>query len=100
MLKQWLRHGGVLVAFTLQPALRCQEKPLNVNVSVSTGYYSSTTRGEVNHSLSFVPLGARFEMGGYYLSPDLLSFSAQPELNLGPQASNPANCLRDFREGF
>jgi hypothetical protein len=59
-----------------------------VNGTFSTGYYSSTTRGEANQSLSFVPVGARFDMGGYYLSPDLLSFSAQPELNFGPQASD------------
>jgi hypothetical protein len=26
-------------------------------------------------------------MNGYYLTPDLISFSAQPELNLGPQAT-------------
>src|SRR4029077_12673279 len=54
----------------------------------STGYYNTVTRGEANQSLSFVPIGARFDIGGYYLSPDLLSFSAQPELNLGPQASD------------
>ena len=88
MLKQRLCYSVVLSAFAVPLALRSQEKPLSISGTISTGYYNTITRGEANQSLSFVPIGARFEMGGYYLSPDLLSFSAQPELNLGPQASD------------
>ncbi len=87
MLKRWLDYG-FLAALALAPALRCQERPLAVTGTFSTGYYNTSTRGEANQSLSFVPFGARFDMGGYYLSPDLVSFSAQPELNFGPQASD------------
>jgi len=64
-----------------------QEKPLSVSTTVYTGYYSTETRGEVNQSLQFVPVGARFDIMGYILSPDLLTFSAQPEVSAGPQAS-------------
>jgi hypothetical protein len=88
MLKQRLCYVVVLSVFAVPLVLRSQEKPLSVSGTISTGYYNTTTRGEANQSLSFVPIGAKFEMGGYYLSPDLLSFSAQPELNLGPQASD------------
>src|SRR6202035_1148049 len=88
MLKQLLVYGVVLATFAVPLVLRSQEKPLSISGTISTGYYNSITRGEANQSLSFVPIGARFEMGGYYLSPDLLSFSAQPELNFGPQASD------------
>ena len=45
------------------------------------------TRGEANQSLHFVPFGAKFDINGFLLSPDLLSFSAQPEVSAGPQAS-------------
>jgi hypothetical protein len=88
MLKQRLCYLGVLAAFVVPLVLRSQEKPLTINGTFSTGYYNTSTRGEANQSLSFVPVGARFDMGGYFLSPDLLSFSAQPELNFGPQASD------------
>src|SRR5581483_10267907 len=81
------RSCGVL-AVVLPLLLRAQEKPLSVNGTVTTGYYSTTSRGETNQSVSFAPVGARFEMSGYYLSPELLSFSAQPEVNVGPQASD------------
>ena len=80
--------GGVLAALAVPLVLRGQEKPLAVSGTFSTGYYNTTTRGEANQSVSFVPVGARFDMSGYYLSPDLLSVSARPELNLGPQASD------------
>ena len=66
---------------------RGQERPLSVTGTFSTGYYDSQTRGEANQSLQFVPFGARFDINGFYLSPDFLSFSAQPELGIGPQAS-------------
>jgi hypothetical protein len=88
MLKQQLCYVVVLSVFAVPLVLHSQEKPLSVNGTISTGYYNSITRGEANQSLSFVPIGARFEMSGYYMSPDLLTFSAQPELNLGPQASD------------
>ncbi|MDP2997272.1 MAG: hypothetical protein Q8N47_07280 [Bryobacterales bacterium] len=87
MLKQRMCYGGILAAFAVSLVLRGQEKPLTVSGTFSTGYYNTTTRGEANQSVSFVPLGARFDMSSYFLSPDLLSVSAQPELNLGPQAS-------------
>lgn len=88
MLKQQLCYVVVLSVFAVPLVVRSQEKPLTINGTISTGYYNTTTRGEASQSLSFVPIGARFDMGGYYLSPDLLSFSAQPELNFGPQASD------------
>ncbi|HXB67613.1 MAG TPA: hypothetical protein VNY05_05185 [Candidatus Acidoferrales bacterium] len=88
MLKQWSCYSVVLAAFASPLMLRSQEQPLSINGIFSTGYYNTTTRGEASQSLSFVPVGARFEMSGYYHSPDLLSFSAQPELNFGPQASD------------
>ncbi len=64
-----------------------QEKPLQVTGTFSTGYYSTSSRGDVNEDVRFVPLGAKFDINGWLLSPDFLSFSAQPQLNLGPQAS-------------
>lgn len=64
-----------------------QDRPLTTTGTFSTGYYNSVTRGEASQSLQFVPFGARFDINGYYLSPDFLSFSAQPELGIGPQAS-------------
>jgi len=88
MLKQRMCYGAVLAAFAVPLVLRGQEKPLRVSGTFFTGYYNTTTRGEANQSVSFVPVGARFDMNGYYLSPDLLSVSAQPELTLGPQASD------------
>ncbi len=86
---KWRGGGGlaVLAALAFAPLVRGQERPLNVNGTFTTGYYSTTTRGEANQSLNFVPVGARFEITGYYKSADFLNFSAEPELNLGPQAS-------------
>ena len=69
------------------PALHAQDQPLSVRGTIATGYYNTVTRGASNQSLSFVPLGARFEITGYYKSADFLNFTAQPELNVGPQAS-------------
>ncbi len=77
----------ILAAVAFPLALHGQEKPLNISTTISTGYYSTTERGDVNDSLSFVPLGARFEVSGFCMSPDILTFTAEPELNLGPQAS-------------
>jgi len=88
MLRKRLCYGGVLAALAAPVALRSQEKPLSVVGTVTTGYYNTATRGEANQSLSFAPFGARFDMSGYFMSPDLLNFSAQPELNAGPQASD------------
>ena len=76
-----------LAALAIPAVLHGQEQPLSVMGTFSTGYYTTTTRGDANQSLDFVPFGARFDISGYYLSPDLLSFSAQPELGVGPQAS-------------
>src|SRR5579863_8694455 len=87
MSKKRLRLSGLLIAFTVRFALSQEQSPLRVSGIFSTGYYATTTRGEANQSLSFIPVGSRFDMSGYYLTPDLLSFSAQPELNFGPQAT-------------
>jgi len=78
-------HTCLLVAVPL--VLPGQERPLSVTGTFSTGYYNSETRGQANQSLEFVPFGARFDINGFYLSPDFLMFSAQPELGIGPQAS-------------
>jgi len=67
--------------------LHAQERPLQVNGVFSTGFYSSYTHDDVNQKLSFVPVGAQFNITGYWMMPDFLSFTAQPELNYGPQAS-------------
>lgn len=73
--------------FALPLALCAQERPLSIYTTVYTGYYETTTRGQVNQSLQFFPLGASFDINGFLLSPDLLMFSVQPEVALGPQAS-------------
>jgi len=65
-----------------------QETPLNVNATYSTGFYSTYSRDVTDHSLNFVPFGAKFDVSGYWMMPDFLSFTAQPELNVGPQASD------------
>jgi hypothetical protein len=90
MISMLQRSGfcGFVAALWIPLAVSGQEKPLNVNGTFSTGYYNTTTRGEANQSANFVPVGARFEVEGYYATPELLSFSAQPELNYGPQASD------------
>lgn len=87
MIERRLRCGGVLAVLAMASALPGQDQPLSVRGTFATGYYNTSTRGEANQSLSFVPVGARFEITGYYKSADFLNFSAEPELNLGPQAS-------------
>jgi hypothetical protein len=61
---------------------------LSVTGTFSTGFYSTTTRGEAHQSTRFAPVEARFELSGYYLSPDLVSYWVQPQINAGPQASD------------
>lgn len=63
------------------------ESPIRIDTTVSSGYYNTYSRGEANQAVSFVPLGAKFDINGSFLSPDLMTYSLQPELNLGPQAS-------------
>jgi len=82
-----LKTCASLIVVAVPLALRGQERPVTATGTISTGYYSSDTRGEANQSLQFVPFGARFDINGYYLSPDFISYSAQPELGYGPQAS-------------
>ena len=83
-----LRFGGVLAVLAAPLVLHGQEKPLTASGTFSTGYYNAITRGDANQSLSFVPVGARVDLSGYVVSPDLLNFSMQPEVTLGPQASD------------
>lgn len=87
MSSNWLSFGGVLTVLAAPLLLRCQEQPLTVNGTFSTGYYNTTTHGDANQSISFVPAQAKFELSGYLMTPELLSFSAHPQVNLGPQAS-------------
>ena len=65
-------------------------KPLTIDATFTTGYYNTYTRGGGNEAqqLSFVPAGAAFNINGYYLSPELLDYSIQPEFNASPQASD------------
>ncbi len=85
--KRWCLYG--VAAGLMLPVVLCgQEQPLSIWGTFSTGYYNTKTRGDENQSLHFVPFGARFDVNGYLLSPDLLTFSVQPELNAGPQASD------------
>jgi hypothetical protein len=83
---------GTIVAAALLCALSVrvlgQEKPLSIDAIYSTGFYSTYTRDVTDHSLNFVPFGSKFDVKGYVLMPDFLSFTAQPELNVGPQASD------------
>lgn len=72
---------------TLSSVASAQERPVTVFSTFYTGFYSTSTRGDANQSLSFVPFGAKFDINGYLLSPDLISYSVQPELAAGPQAS-------------
>ncbi|MEQ1947345.1 MAG: hypothetical protein ABL995_09150 [Bryobacteraceae bacterium] len=67
--------------------LCAQEQPLRITGTFSTGFYSSYTRDEVNQKIAFVPVGSVFNITGYYMTPDLVTFTAQPELNFGPQAT-------------
>jgi hypothetical protein len=75
-------------ALALSISARAQENPLNISATVYSGFYTTSTKGQANQSLTFVPLGARFDIEGFLLSPDLLWYSFQPELALGPQASD------------
>ncbi len=70
--------------------LSAQEKPLTINSTFSTGFYSAYTHGGGNgsQSIRFVPVGTKFDINGYFITPDLLSVSVQPELHAGPQASD------------
>lgn len=79
--------AGMIAAFSLPPALPGQEQPLSVTGTFSTGYYSTSTSGDASQRLNFVPFGARFDASGFLVSPDLLMYSVQPEVNVGPQAS-------------
>jgi len=80
-------NAVALLVTGLQMA-RGQEKPLTVDAKFSSGYYNTYTRGDTNQSINFVPVGATFDINGYYMMPDLLNFWIQPELNYGPQASD------------
>jgi hypothetical protein len=64
--------------------------PLTISGMLSSGYYSSYTRGggNGNHTVNFVPAGAAFDISGYYRTPDLLDYLVQPEINAGSQASD------------
>lgn len=87
MVTKGIWYGAAFGLGLLASGLRAQERPLNVRGTFSTGYYFTSARSETSQSLSFVPFGARFDVTGFYRTPDLLYFSAQPELNVGPQAS-------------
>lgn len=77
----------LLAALAIAAGLHAQEQPLRVNGTFFTGFYNTVTRGDADQSVSFIPVGARFDINGFLFSPDLISFSAQPELTEGPQAS-------------
>jgi hypothetical protein len=64
--------------------------PLTIKGNFSTGFYNSFSRGgsNRNRSIIFMPAGASFDINGYYLKPDLLNYSIQPELYAGAQASD------------
>lgn len=76
------------------PAPRQRESsmtnPLSINATLTSGIYSTYTRGGGNPSqhLEFVPAGATFDINGFYLTPDFIDYWVQPELNAGPQASD------------
>ena len=64
--------------------------PVSITGTLSTGYYSSYSRGGGNNDqqVGFVPAGATFDFKGFYLSPDLIDYSFKTELNAGAQASD------------
>jgi hypothetical protein len=64
--------------------------PLSITGTLSTGYYSSFTRGggDEDRKISFVPAGAVIDVNGYYLTPDLLDYTIRTEANAGSQASD------------
>lgn len=76
-----------LIALALPSFLCAQTGPLSVGGVFTSGFYDTWTKGQTTQQLNFVPGGAKLDINGYYLTPDLLTFSAQPEINLGPQAS-------------
>ncbi len=92
MLKSWiLLAGATLLHAVIWPAsLPAQEKPLAINGTFYSGYYSSYTRGggNENQSVDFVPAGATFDINGFYSTPDFLSYWIQQELNAAPQATD------------
>jgi hypothetical protein len=79
---------GVVLAAAGAVVLPAQEQqPLSIRGTFSTGYYGTSSRGEENQSLQFVPFGAKLDLNGYLKTPDLMTYYLRPELNLGPQAS-------------
>lgn len=83
----WRKTRALPLLFLAAAAALAQEKPLDVKATVYTGFYTTSTRGDANQSLTFFPIGSRFDITGYLLGPDLLWFSVQPEVSAGPQAS-------------
>lgn len=80
--------GAIAISGVAMPAqAQTVEKPLTINSVFSTGFYSTSTTGEADQRVAFVPIGAKFDVGAYLFSPDFLSVNAAPELNAGPQAS-------------
>lgn len=88
MRRTWIILAGFIVIFT--GILSAQEKPLTIDGTFSSGFYSAYTRGggNENQNIDFVPGGAVFDLHGFYKTPDLLNISLQPELHAGPQASD------------
>lgn len=79
--------AAVFIALAGPFALPGQTNPLTISGVFSSGFYDTWTRGQSTQKVSFFPAGAKLDINGYYLSPDLLTFSVQPELDWGPQAS-------------
>jgi hypothetical protein len=88
MWKLRLKMGAILALIAAPATVHSQDKPLTITGTFSSGYYVATTRGEAEQSTRIVPVEAKFEMSGYYLSPDLVTYWVQPQLNAGPQASD------------
>jgi len=88
MPRAWIYLGASILWFAC--SLPAQEKPLTINGTFSSGFYNTFTQGggNGNQSIMFVPVGAAFDINAYYLTPDLVQLSLQPELNAGPQASD------------
>lgn len=74
-------------ALALPVGIRAQEQPLSLNATVYTGFYSTSSKGDANQSIRFIPIGGQFSFDGYLFTPDLLTFSAIPQVSVGPQAS-------------
>ncbi len=66
------------------------ERPLTISGTLSTGYYNAYTRGggNENQNISFSPVSGEFDIKGYYLTPDLIDYSIQPEFISGAEASD------------